>query len=63
MTPTIDLLGLPIEEQAIEYFDRMKAAQSAPDKVVKVMFKINSTARKVVDAVINDQEMFFPNYI
>lgn len=58
MTPVIDLSFLTIESQAVELFDRLKAGKRNPSKAVKAEFIVNSTARAVVESIINDKELF-----
>lgn len=57
--PIVDLSGLSLWNQTLEYFDRRKAAKANPDKCTLVRFYIHRAAREVADSIIDDKEMFF----
>lgn len=57
--PIIDLTSLPIDLQALEYFDRLKCGKSNPNKAMRVKFEMDSIACAVVDSVINNEDFSF----
>lgn len=55
--PVVDLRDLPIELQAVEYYDRLERGKVHPN-AVRVTFKINNFARTVAESW-QKKEFFF----